>query len=242
MMSKVGVFLVMLIAFSTFVHAETLQEQSDAAINARVDEANRYLSAEVTRQMTSMKADIIQEIKSNQDENFRIFDGRMTLFMEDTKNSVTIGMLGAAILANGIVGFAMMYFMRKYSYEGYLKELSERQQKELLDIQQVSKEDINRDLRGIQEMQAEARQVQVPTETLGMQYGQQVVGNVSEMNRWQGIPAYQGAWSAPQDNVVRRTNYEDFRQQQPPWVQPPQWGPDPTQIVDETPYDGGDVR
>lgn len=234
MSNKFGIILVVLL-FSTMVSAETLQTQADAAVQASVDQANRYLTAEVSRQITAEKEELLQAMKNYQDENFQIFDGRMSLLMQDTKNAVIIGSVGAAALANAIVGLALLIFMRRYSYEGYLKGLLEKQGKQILELQELKASDVKRDLQGVMEMQAESRQQQVPTNTIGMQYGQVQAGRMSEMNQWQNIPAYQGSWVPPRENVQQQVV--------PNWQVPqPSFDPGQYQEPQYPPYEVQDVQ
>lgn len=231
-MRNVVVGLLLLLVAVSSVSAVDAQDQVDVAVSARVDEANRYLTAEVSRQITAEKEEILQEMKNYQDENFQIFDGRMSLLMQDTKNAVIIGSVGAAALANAIVGLALLIFMRKYSYEGYLKGLLEKQGNQILELHELNAKDVKRDLQGVMEMQAESRQQQVPTNTLGMQYGQVQAGRMSEMNQWQNIPAYQGSWVPPRENVQQQV--------MPNWQVPPS-NFDPT-IYPEQQYPQYDVQ
>lgn len=151
-------------------------------------EGNRFLAAEVSREMRDAKDEIITSVKSYQDENFQIFDVRMTTFMTETKTKVALGAIGAALIANAIVALILFRVTRNYSYEKYL-EGRLANFKDSGDTRPLSP--------GMANMQQPTWNDQVPNQTMGMIYGQEAAAQMTQMNAWQAQPAYQGAWQPP---------------------------------------------
>jgi len=154
-------------------------------VNAQnsVETQNRYLNAELQRSMTAMEARLQENLIENNDINFRALDDRMVILMEDTRMKVIVGGLGAILVAQALVAIVMMRYFKRYSLEGYRDRTS---------ASTVDKEE-----NPIQEFQQPAWQPQQPKQTIGMQFGQNAAGNMSDMNSWQTQPAYAGQWVPP---------------------------------------------
>jgi len=184
-----GLFLFMLLVCAVFVMAADQPAGTTPIQNAQVDQANKYLSAEVARQMKDSKDEMLKEMQAYQDENFRIFDGRMQGLMDDSFQNVILGGIGAMLLASGFVAYVLTRYFKTYSYEMYQQKLIGKQQEQM----QLQEEE----LQGLRGMQQGTWDVQPPSQTIGMQYGQPWASESTVMNQWQAQPAYDGAWRAP---------------------------------------------
>lgn len=149
------------------------------------DQANRFLSAELARQVKASKEEMLAEMQEYQDENFRIFDSRMTEMMDETKWKVTLGAIGAALLAMGLGTFLIIKTLRDTSYERFLEE-------KLAEYNEQMSEGY-----AMGDAQQKDWYPQVPKQTLGMAVGQEQAFDMTQMNQWQAQPAYDGSWRAP---------------------------------------------
>jgi len=159
------------------------------ATQAQVDAANKYLSAEVAKQIQTSSASMLKQMQDYQDENFRIFDGRMQQLMDDGFTKAILGGFGAMLLASGIVAYILTKYFKTYSYEKYQEKIIGQQQEQL--------QARGQELQAMREMQQPEWEVQRPQETVGMRYGQSWASDMTAMNQWQAQPAYDGAWRAP---------------------------------------------
>lgn len=169
---------------------------SQNAMQASIDEANRYLSAENSRALTAMRQSIVDELKGYQDENFQTLDGRMQTLMYDVKMRIILGGIGSMLLASGLVAMAYMWITRRYSYENYLQNVIKK-------YEETSKEPVQFKqaeppvLRGMSDLH----------DPQGWNYGgplqsmtgsgtidQMQAGEVSMLNEHQHDPVYKGAW------------------------------------------------
>lgn len=216
------VFLVLLLA--QFAHAADApivtagEAQSQNLVNLQLQESNRFLSAEVAKQMKALQEDLLKKVNDNNDANFKALDDRMMALIEQERLRVVIGGLGAVLIANAFIGLAYLWITKRYSYETHLEKLIGRQQKEF----DAFKERYDKTL---QELQKDTWNVQKPQETIGMKLGQDVVSNQSQMNQWQYQAPYEGGWQRT-DNVVPQPVYEQMQEMyQPmsePWKEPQQ--------------------
>lgn len=177
-----------------------------------VTEANRFLSAEVAKQIQAEQEVILQKVNDNNDANFKELDNQMRQLMVDTKMKVIIGGIGAILIANAVVGLVLARYWKKYSYEQYQRDVIVGkdgvigEQKKQLD-----------ELRSAEQMQQMQQQVWYPQEvpqSVETMFGSTAVANMSQMNAWQSKPVYGGAWQSPLD--VERY---DFMPQ--PWANVP---------------------
>jgi hypothetical protein len=168
-------------------------QQVDAAVQSRVDDANRFLSAEVTRAIKKGQEETLAEVKRASDENFQILDVRMSQLMSDAQMRVIIGGIGAILVANALVAIVLSYVSRRYSFEYYQDKIIGQQQTEIADLKGR--------VDGGGKFQQRSWTDQVPTKTVTDQIGVAAAGSVSAMNAWQHQAARQGAWVPPSDGV-----------------------------------------
>lgn len=232
MLGKLGVFVLMLVVVSTFSSADPVVGDPQ---QQQIDVANRYLSAEVTKQIKLMEDELLKKINDNNDANMMAIDQRMTQVQQDIKQRVVIGGIGAILIANAFIGFAYLWVTRRYSYERFLERLLERKSKggELLAQQQdvysmhptemPQFQPTPQQLQQVQEAQATQWQ-QPPEQTLTSFIGQRQASNLSAMNEWQFQAAHEDAWKRP-GNVQSYVSWEHQGQ-------PIDDLPDPTQQGD----------
>lgn len=199
MWGKVGVFwLILLICAPIVFSAETAPD------------ANRFLSAELARQMQAQKEDMLKALEENQDANFQLLDNRMAELMAAERMKVVVGGMGAILAANAIVALLLLKYIRRYSYEKYLEDTLGRREAELekvnaqnaeiakLIVPQAQQQPVqNPYSQAFQEVQQPAWYPQQPQETVGMKFGQEKAAQMSQMNQWQLTPNYEGAWTPP---------------------------------------------
>jgi hypothetical protein len=188
----VGIFVVMLVVILPLTYAADTQELQTAAVDKAVADANRFLAAETTKQMKAGFEDVKTQINSNNDENMRILDTRMGNLIMDVKQKIIIGTLGAILVAQAIIGLALMYVWRRYSYEYYQSQLIKGQKEE---IEAMKSE---RDQRSMAEMQQPQWYPQEVQKTYSTEHGQAAAANMSAMNAWQMQAPHQGYWVSPQ--------------------------------------------
>lgn len=152
-----------------------------AAENAQTQQA-RYISAELQREMDQMEEELKTELKNNNDENFRVFEGRMVEFMSDAQMKILLGGIGGILVANALVAIVMFRYFKSQSYEAFKDRFQHEQN------QQYE-----------QEMQQREWHPQQPQQSVGMQYGQEQAAQMSQMNQWQTQPAYAGSWTPPSE-------------------------------------------
>jgi hypothetical protein len=213
MWRKVGVVWLLLLTIVASVSSEDVpapigSSQTQALQQARVDEANRYLSAELNKQLKSMQEDMLKQVNANNDENFRQFDGRMTRFMDDMRWKVLIGGLGVMILAGALMAYFLHLTTKRYSYEAYQQKIIGMQQQEL----DRYKAHIGQ---GVEQMQQQSWEYGRPEQGLTATgvMTQEQAATQSQVNEWQYDAPYQGAWVPPE--------YDDGSGQQSPqeWEQ-----------------------
>ena len=154
-----------------------------AAEGPTIDSTNRFIQAELKREMASMEASLEENLINNNDANFRALDDRMNELMDDTRMKVIVGGLGALLVAQAIIAMVMLRYFKRYSLEGYRER--------------TSSSEVKTEENPIQQFQQPAWQPQQPKQTIGMQFGQNAAGNMSDMNSWQTQPAYAGQWVPP---------------------------------------------
>ena len=220
MSKNIVTYVLILVVLVPIVFADANLTSFDTSGLQPLDAQNRFLSAEVTRQLTIMQTNIIKDTHDYNDENFQIFDGRMSVLMADIRMKTVLGAIGAAMVANAIIAILLLRTMKKYSYEKYMENLLEKYQK-----QEVAKDTPSKGLQGMQEQQWN---VQPPANTLGNTYGQEFASQSTMMNQWQTQPD-SGAWRAPvetQREIVQQPY--GYQPQTPPITDPmqsPQWDP-----------------
>lgn len=216
-MEKIGIYWLLLVLCSVSVFAaaegplivgttqspgaqqQTLDQLTQNAVDLRVSESNKYLSAEASRQITAAQEEMLKQINANNDENFRVFDQRMSSLMTDIKLKVIVGGIGAILIANAIVGLAFIYVTRRYSYEYYLEKVL----KQHLDVQKEppKQKEVEEMEKGLAQMQQQAWAPQQPAETMSTMFGQAAASQMTDMNQWQFQPAYEGAWKRAEQPV-----------------------------------------
>lgn len=206
-------FAIILVCSSGFVLAESANTDMQRIVDAQTEQANKFLSAELSRQIKTEMETVKQQINDNNDENMRMLDSRMANIIIDVKQKIILGTLGAILVAQAIIGLAMMYVWRRYSFEYYQSKIIQGQKEELEAMKS------ERDVQGIATLQQADWQMQQVQETAATRFGQAAAANVSMMNQWQTQPAYQGAWVSPQQ--VQKMPAAP--QQQYPQQQYPQW-------------------
>jgi sensor c-di-GMP phosphodiesterase-like protein len=187
----VGLFLVLIsqlvIADDTLVGPTSTANGQPVSV---VD--NRLVSAEILKQMKTMKDDVIAAANANNDANVAILDQRSQQMLADTRQRVIIGGIGAILVANAIVALFMIRTWRRYSYEYYL----EKQLKQRDKVIETAKEEYSQ---ALAQYQQQSWSPQQPQQTLSMQVGQTEAMNMTQMNAWQMQPAYQGSWAPPKE-------------------------------------------
>jgi len=191
---------------------------SQNALDAQVSEANRYLSAEVSRQIQNSQKELIAAVNTNNDENFRVFDDRMKSYMGDLKMKVIVGGIGAILLVNALIGLAYLYVTRRYSYEHFLEKRFDQYLKaQKTSPQQKEVEDM---ARGLEQMQQQAWAPQAPEQSVSTMFGQAAASHMSDMNQWQFQPAYEGAWKRA-EQPVSSVSWEAQQNRQEDWMPEP---------------------
>jgi len=187
----VGLFLVLIsqlvIADDTLVGPTSTANGQPVSV---VD--NRLVSAEILKQMKTMKEEVIAAANANNDANVAILDQRSQQMLADTRQRVIIGGIGAILVANAIVALFMIRTWRRYSYEYYL----EKQLKQRDKVIETAKEEYSQ---ALAQYQQQSWSPQQPQQTLSMQVGQTEAMNMTQMNAWQMQPAYQGSWAPPKE-------------------------------------------
>jgi len=199
------------------------------AVQAQIDQANRYLSAEVAQQIKKAVDNAEVNIKANNDDNFRLMDGRMTTYIDHVKQTVILGGIGAVLVAQALIGIILMRMWRRYSYEYYQEQIIKKQQVEI----EVKDTEMN----ALKELQQQSWQWQQSQETLGMKMGQTEAMNMSQMNQWQMQPAYAGSW-APQPEATQQP-YNPYPREPYAEQQPTQQNPQQTQQAQQQWGQGG---
>lgn len=168
----------------------TLENSQEAT---SIDQANRFLSAEATRQIRSAKDEMLTEMKEYQDQNFGILDARMHELMQDIRMKVMLATLGVILLAQGLAAYIMMRSFKNNSYEAFLEKTLADTGKNVT----AETEPTARELQGVVQQQEKEWRPQQPAQTYGAQMGQAAASNQSMANEWQTEPAYAGAWESP---------------------------------------------
>jgi len=210
--SKIVIVGVLLLVLSSVAYAVG----EDPAVQAGIEQSNRFLSAELSRTMKTQQDEIIKAANANNDENFRIFDSRMSSLMSDIKMKLIVGGVGAMLLAAGIVSLLIHWSTKRYSYEAYLQKV--------IGLQQGQLEKLERG--GVQEMQQRMWTYGAPTSGLTAQgvLDQEQAGAQSGFNAWQHDSVRPGYWTPPSEDspVAKNKNVRD-------------WGAEPQkEVFDET--------
>lgn len=151
--------------------------------------ANRFLSAEVTRQMQQSEQSIIEAVNQYNDENFMAFDGRMASVMTEIRIKYLLAAIGASLISAGICTLVILRVVKNNSYERYLEKLVGNYEKQ---------ESAKRDAKGMEELQQEQWNQPKPNNPdLGQSLGPAAMAVASSMNQWQQQPAHDTAWRPP---------------------------------------------
>lgn len=174
------------------VHAAEPLATADAGVqqqnlqSLQMQEANRFLAAEATKQIKAMGEELEKKLKTYQDENFMMLDQRMDKTMRESQQRLIVGSAGAILLGGALIGYFMFHLARKYSYERYLEdELERRDALQVQGFQQPTE--------ALQQMQQPTWQQQQPFQSVAMDMGQSV-SNSSQFNNWQVQSPRQGGW------------------------------------------------
>ena len=225
MSRNVVTYALILVVLTPLVFADNFTAIDTSGL-APLDAQNRFLAAEVTRQLTVMQTNIIKDTHDYHDQNFQIFDGRMSALMADIRMKTVLGAIGAAMVANAIIALLLLRTMKKYSYEKYMENMLVKYQK-----QEEAKDAPSK---GLQGMQNPEWAVQQPASTLGYVKGHEFASQSTMMNQWQTQPD-SGAWRAPVE-----TQQEIM--QQPYGYQPQPSQPQSPPITDPMQSPGWDPR
>lgn len=207
MRSHLVAYVLMLVLFSPFlalpVAAQTATGQQD-----QVSQANRFLSAEVQRQIRDMRDEVTEDLRGYQDENFRALDSRMVSLMADLRWQVILAAAGAMFVAGAIVTLIIMRTMRTYSYKSAIEK----------DVDGASPAGAQADGQSFEQMQQRQWNMQPHPKGMGVEYGQQFASQNTDMNKWQAQPAYDGAWRSPVQTQKETGFDQRYPQPQPqPW-------------------------
>lgn len=153
-------------------------------------DSNKFLSAEVTKQMKIMKEETVTELKSYQDENFAVFDARIANFLDDAQIKFLLAAIGTTLLTSGIVTYLLLNRIKNSSYEAHQSKIINNQQEQIQELQT-----------NINEMQS---QNWYPQETYDEPLTQGQVSDQSRMNSWQSTSVSQNSWESP---VKKEKNY-----------------------------------
>lgn len=125
---KLGVWalILLLIPMSVFAAAE---------ISANPFITNTGTSTiDVNAAFTVMKEDLKAEINAYNDDNLRILDQRISIFLENQSKTLVLSLLGVNLLVSGLIYFFIIRNTRKISYDS----ISMRRKKEEEDRQYVA--------------------------------------------------------------------------------------------------------
>jgi hypothetical protein len=187
--------------------ADTIDVSQLPVVNQQqVDAANRFLSAEVGRQIRSANEETLRSLRDYQTENFMELDVRMTTVAEDMKKKLILGGIGAMLLSSGLVALVFMWITRRYSYEKYLEKYIADVHTGAVDSQKAPKFILSdeRKERVSNEIQQREWEYGRPTQGLtatGVLTPAQA-GNVTQFNEYQNDPAYAGSWVPQQGQGV----------------------------------------
>ena len=232
--------LLVILPYSILAAADTppgvVPVTNSLSSSAEIDKANKYLAAEVSRQIADSQAKSLQEMKNYNDENFQIFDGRMSELVSDMKMKFVIGGLGVVFLAMGLGTYLMMKQLKRYSYETYLEQVIEKQMLVGKPVDQPQYTEAEQ--QGMQQMRQQEWHPQQSQQTIGMDMGQQWASEQTAMNQWQAQPAYDGSWKAPIETVPQ---YKEEWMQEHNFPAPKEQGRG-TQEYSDDPMNSPDMR
>jgi hypothetical protein len=194
----VGVCLLLVILIPSVMAAIEDQQTIQNVVVAQTDQANRFLSAEVSKQIKAEQEAIIKQVNDNNDANFQMLDVRTSQMMADTKQRVIIGGIGAILVANAIVALFLMRAWRRYSFEYYQQQIIKKQGTHIKVVEDELKE-----------LKERTWNIQTPVPTYSDVVGQAQAMDMSQMNQWQLQPAYAGSWAPPREEVEQ--------EQKTPW-------------------------
>jgi len=127
---KLGIWALLLLLLILPVYAAT-----EISANPFLNNGNSAVaSIDVNAAFTVMKEDLKKEINTYNDENMRIFDSRMSQFLNAQSKSLILSVLGVNFLVSGLIYFFILRNTRKTSYDS----ISMRRKKEEEDRQYVA--------------------------------------------------------------------------------------------------------
>jgi hypothetical protein len=185
MLYKFVLCVLVLVVSSSLVCAVDVSSSTEA-MNIQMAESNRFLAAEVSKQIRAANDETVKALKEYQDENFMMLDERMSATMHEVQQRLIVGAAGAILLGGALIGFFMFHLARKYSYERYLEDELERR-----DV--LPPQGYQQPTEAMQQVQQPTWQQQQPFQSVAMDMGQSV-SNMSQFNNWQVQPARQGGW------------------------------------------------
>jgi hypothetical protein len=217
MLAKLAILFMLILASFTTVYAAnesgpvitttviSTPNGQNPAVQAQVDQANRYLSAELQKQLKDMKEEMLTELKANQDANTASVYQWMQDIADTLRQRVVIGTLGACAFIQAALGFLYLYINRRYSYEYFLeKELFIRKDKGnkkdapivTNDVPPIGNrfESTNLQSSGMEHMQESEWHDNIPNQTVSMEFGQQAASQMTAMNEWQFQAPHQDGW------------------------------------------------
>ena len=192
MLRQASVFMLMLVA--VFCVPSLAQEDE-------ISSANRFLSAEASRQIKTSQDEVLNNLKAYQDENFMVLDQRMSDTMKDMRLQVILATIGSLLVAGSIITLIIVKASQRYSYEKFQEGMLSKQS---------SSDQVNPSSSLYQQPVWDIHQ---PQSTMGMQFGQAAASQQSQMNSWQMAAPYDGAWVPPQDHLVREAGWNPYPQE-----------------------------
>lgn len=212
MLHKFGGLCLILLVLAPAVFAQDAIDVSQlpGSVQQQVEASNRFLSAEVGKQIRSANEQTLQELKDYQTENFVELDMRMSTIAEDMKKKLILGGIGAMLLASGIVAIVYMWITKRYSYEVYLQNYITEMHKKYEPLKDGEQKIIP-----LQAKNAQQERIMAEMQQRDWQYGRPTQGltatgvidqsqaaDYSQLNEHQYNPAYAGAWVPEQGQGV----------------------------------------
>lgn len=188
-LGKLGILVFVMILVATFIRAEESSTAREISL----------LKSELNKKLDVFGADLKTDLRGYNDENYQIFDQRMTAFMSDMRRKVIIGVIGLNFFVAAAIGFAYNYIHRRDSTS----------KKSKAKIQSSSEK---QPYQGLPESDMYSQQPQFASQEpfYGPQYGQyqQEYGQFQpEMQPQQGYGQYQQGYGQP----AQQQNYpNDF--------------------------------
>jgi hypothetical protein len=174
--------------------------QTDPAVQLQMDQANRFLQAETTKEIRAMGDRVEKNLKEYQDQNFRILDGRVQAAVQSYSQKVVISVAGVSLLVSGLVSWFLFTLARKYAYADYVKAQIDQQAQKAQDAGYLAQTP------QMQQMSQPEWHPEEKMQTIGMAQGQSFASNTSVLSNWQVQSPYHGGyeWSPDQQQGGQR--------------------------------------